>query len=866
MHDKSIDEVLLKYHSNFNGLTEQNAKYLLEKNGKNVISKEKRINPFKIFFKQLVDPLVYVLLAGFVLSLLLKEYSDALIIISIVFLNAFLSTFQECKAEKALKSLSSLTIQKCLVKRENVIKEIDSKDLVVGDIEILEGGKYVSGDLRLIESKHLTIDESSLTGESIPSEKDHLPILKKDTPLGDQKNMAFMSSYVIKGTGQGIVVKTGMNTQIGQIAKLIKEKKETITPLQKKLNEISKILAISSVLLCVIIFLIAIFQKRDSLEMLITAISLAVAIIPEGLLAVVTIVLSLGMQRLSKVNAILKNLPSVETLGCVNVICSDKTGTLTLNKMSVTKVYVNTHIYDKNNHLNCNELFLKALASCNDAFFQNNNYHGDPTEIAILKYCQNFNIKIDKRLDFIPFDSNRKMMSTLNGQYQFTKGAFDYVFKKCNYYYCNDVILPLNEKIIEKISDDHDKMSKDGLRLIAICFKKAAKISEDNLVFLGFVALIDPPRENVKESINTLKKAYIKTVMITGDHKNTAFYIAKELKIANDESQIITGQELDKLTQKELNIIVNNYTVFARVSPENKVMIVKAFQAQNNVVAMTGDGINDAPSLKCADIGISMGINGTDVAKNASDMVLMDDNFQTIEKAIKEGRTIFNNIKKTLIFLLSSNMGEVLVMLITILFNLPLPLIAIHILFVNLLTDTLPSLALGQDAIDNSIMEEPVRKINESIFKNKGWLTIIGYGLLIALISFFAYIYVPIDYLLKNNINISFVNIAYLLKNNETILLKAQTYSFSTLALSQLFHSIGIKNQKNSIFNKNTFNNKLLIFSLLFGILLQFIVTTNPFFTDIFKTSMLNLKEFFVIILFSIVPLFVHEITIVMKK
>ena len=860
------EAVLKNLNTSITGLSEIEAKNRLIKYGKNKLKEEKKTNVIKKFILQLINPLVIVLLSSFVLSLVLKEYTDAIIIAIVVLLNAFLSTFQEVKAEKAIKSLSKLTSPTCIVKRDNKVMEIKVEDVVVGDILILSAGCNVAADIRLIKSTHLLIDESSLTGESLPSEKNSDVILDASTTLGDQVNMAFMSTSVVKGSGEGVVVNVGMNTQIGKIATMLKESKTNITPLQKKLNEISKILAIATVFLCVLIFVISIFQKRDTLEMLITAISLAVAVIPEGLLAVVTIVLSLGVQRLSKVNAIVKKLPSVETLGCVNVICSDKTGTLTLNKMSVSKIMVNNTIYEPSYINNESLLLAKVVASCNDASLSNNQYIGEPTEVALLTYANTFNIKVDKRIDEIPFDSNRKMMSTLNKNTIYSKGAIDRILPLCDYYICNNNKIKLTNNIKDKIISLHDELTLQGLRVIAAAYKNSNILKEDNLIFVGLIALIDPPRSEIKESINTLSNANIKTVMVTGDHKNTAFSIAKQLNIAINEDEVITGECIDKMDKDEFNKNIDKYKVFARVSPENKVDIVKAFQVSNNVVAMTGDGVNDAPSLKKADIGVAMGINGTDVSKNAADMILMDDNFSTIEKAVKEGRGIFNNIKKTLLFLLSSNFGEVLVMLIAILFNLPIPLIAIHILWVNLLTDTLPSLALGQDALSNNVMKEKPRNINESIFANKGWLVVIGYGCVIGLLSFASFIYVPLQHLLVNSSKINMHHIIYLLENNKDILMKAQTFAFSTLALSQLFHSVGIKNMNKSIFSKDAFNNKLLIVSLIFGILIQMAVTMIPFLNNTFKTSQLTIVEFIVILVFSSIPLLIHEIVNIFKK
>ena len=865
MFNKSKEETINILNSSISGLNEKEVKERQNKYGLNSLKKDKKINPILVFLKQFIDPLVFVLLAGFILSLLLKEYTDAIIIILIVILNASLSTFQECKAEKALKALSKLTLPKCIVKRNNQIQEINANELTVGDILILKEGNNVAADVRLINTSSLLVDESSLTGESVAILKDDDVILNDNTPLAEQKNMAFMSTSVLSGYGEGVVTNIGMNSQIGKIASLLDKKKKTITPLQKKLNEISKVLAITTVLLCLLIFIIAILQKRDTVEMLITAISLAVAVIPEGLLAVVTIVLSLGVYKMSKVNAIVKKLPSVETLGCVNVICSDKTGTLTQNKMSVVNVVTNNKIYDINEKNNETKLLAEICINCNDATINDDNCIGDPTEIALLKYAMSQNVTSKKRINCIPFDSKRKMMSTLNGDFQYSKGALEKILPLCNYYLEFNKVKVLKSQQISEINKLHDTLTSKGLRVIALAYKKTNKIIENNLIFVGLIALIDPPKENVKQSIQTLHDASINTIMITGDNKNTALEIAKQLNIASNESEVISGIQLDEMDEKSLANNINKYKVFARVSPENKVDIVKAFQKNGNVVAMTGDGVNDAPSLKMANIGVSMGISGTDVSKSASDMILMDDNFSTIEKAVKEGRGIFNNIKKTLLFLLSSNMGEVLVMLLAIIFNLPIPLIAIHILWVNVLTDTLPSLALGQDKVSDEVMKEKPRNINESIFAKKGWFIVIVYGLLIALLSFASYLYVPISHLLNNNLLVNKEHVLYLLNNNEAILIKAQTFAFSTLALSQLFHSFGIKNMNNSIFNKNSFNNKLLLLSLLIGIGLQILVTMVPFFNDTFKTANLNIIEFVIILVFSMLPLVLHEILVLFK-
>lgn len=859
MHTLTKKQILESINYLDSGLNKSQVDNAIKKYGLNIIENDKKINVAKLFINQLINPLVIVLLSGFILSMILKEYSDAIIIIIVVVLNAFLSTIQEYKAEKSLKSLAKLTSKKALVLRQGKIEEIDSSNVVKGDILILESGRTIPADARLLNANQLMIDESTLTGESVASLKDDLFVSSNNSPIVEQKNMVFASTNIVKGSGIALVVKTGMESQIGMIAKLIKSNKKSTTPLQRKLNEISKILAISTVFICILIFIISIMQKRDKMEMLITAISLAVAVIPEGLLAVVTIVLSLGVVKLSNVNAIIKKLPSVETLGCVNIVCCDKTGTLTLNKMHVTKVIVNNKIEDVNILNNETKLLALGLSSCNDATY-NNTYIGDPTEIALLKYADNLNIKRIQINDVLPFDSYRKMMTTLNGKYQFSKGAFDKIITLCSYYLLNGNIVKLNKNIINEIETLNNQMTLQGLRTIALAYKKCDKISENNMILVGIACMIDPARKEAFTSIANLKKANVETIMITGDHKNTAYAIGKQLQIVENESQVITGNMLDNMDYKTLKKNINKYKIFARVSPANKLDIVKALQDNGNVVAMTGDGVNDAASLKKADIGISMGISGCDVSKSSSDMILMDDNFSTIEKAVKQGRGIYNNIKKTLLFLLSSNIGEVLVMLIAIIFNFPIPLIAIHILWVNLLTDTMPSLALGQDKVDKCVMNEYPRNINQSIFANKGWLIVIGYGLIIGFLSLFSYFYVPINHILINDCQVNFKNILSLLNNNPHLLLKARTFAFSTLALSQLFHSFGIKNMNQSLFNKNIFNNKLLIFSLVLGIILQMCVTMIPFFNNLFKTCNLEFKDFSIILIFSMIPLFVHEI------
>lgn len=614
--------------------------------------------------------LIYVLLGAAVITILIKEYSDAIIILTVVILNAVIGVIQEYKAEKAVEALKKMTTPKSLVRRNGEIIEIKSEEVVPGDIVILDAGRYIPADIRLIESANLQIEESALTGESVPSQKDaSVNLTDPKTPIGDRANMAFMSTLVTYGRGEGVVVATAMDTEIGKIAKILDDDSNEMTPLQKRLDELGRILGFLAIGICVLIFVIAILQKRDVMEMFLTAISLAVAAIPEGLAAIVAIVLALGVTRMSKINAIVKKLPAVETLGSVNIICSDKTGTLTQNKMTVTRQYTYgllTDIPASAGNLTGtaeeNEL-IKTLVLCSDATYENGQGTGDPTEVALIVLGNKFDMKKDelnkehKRVSEFPFDSDRKLMSTLNvegnGYRVNTKGALDNLLKICTYVLAKGEVIPLTDEIKENFLKVAEEMSDSALRVLGAAYKNTRDIiepeeMEKDLILIGIVGMIDPPRLEVKDSIREAINAGIIPIMITGDHKNTAFAIAKELDIAESIEQSITGAEIDEMSEEEFAKNINKYRVFARVSPEHKVKIVKAFKAQGNIVSMTGDGVNDAPSLKYADIGVAMGITGTDVAKGASDMILTDDNFTTIVHAIEEGRNIYNNIKRPL--------------------------------------------------------------------------------------------------------------------------------------------------------------------------------------------------------------------------
>ena len=857
------------------GLTAEEAKIRLERNGKNALDEGKKKSIFSIFLSQLNDPMIYILFVAIIISVSLKEISDAIIIVAVVLLNGIIGTVQESKAEKALEALKKMSSPSCVVIRDGRLVEIKAEELVVGDVVEIEAGRTIPADLRIIESNNLKIEEASLTGESVPVIKDAREIFDKEVPLGDRINMAYMSTNTVNGRGAGIVVSTGMNTQVGKIASLIKNEKDEMTPLQKRLADLGKLLGILAVVLCVALFIIALAQGRDIQAMLISAISLAVAAIPEGLPAVVTIVLALGVQRMVKVNTIVRKLPSVETLGAVSVVCSDKTGTLTQNKMTVEKMFCSNVLGDASDNKGF-ELLIEGLVLCNDAVADENGVIGDPTEVALIELGRKFNMMKDvvneahPRINELPFDSDRKMMSTMHKygkvDRSYTKGAIDNILKRCSKIYDNGEVRDITKKDLEKMNEAAHNMSLDALRVLALGYKENGEFNEEDLVFVGFVGMIDPPRPEAKEAVSTFKEAGITTIMITGDHKDTAFAIARDLGIAESIDQCINGEQLDKLTQEELNERVLNLRVFARVSPEHKVMIVKAFKANDKIVSMTGDGVNDAPSLKAADIGIAMGITGTDVAKGAADMVLSDDNFASIEKAIEEGRTIYANIKKSVLFLLSSNFAEVIAMFVAILIGLPVPLIAIHILWVNLLTDSVPALALGSDPKDSDVMKDKPRNPKDSLFAHGGMKFTLFYGALIALITLFAFLSVPIAELSNLGTSINYSAIKDILNNNPDVLMKAQTFSFAALAVSELFHAIGMRNLKKTFIRKDIFNHKLMIVALVLGIGLQVLVTEIPFLNDFFKTTQLAFTEWCFILGISLMTLVAHELLIIGSK
>lgn len=879
---KTIDELLAEHRVDpQSGLTSEEACKRLEANGKNKLVEKKRRSIILSFLLQLHDPMIYVLLAAALISALVTifgeghdDWADVIIILAVVLLNATIGTIQEVKAENALEALKKLSSPTATVRRDGKVFDIKAEDLVVGDIVVLEEGRTVGADMRLLKEYNLKTDESSLTGESTPIEKDYKVEFSEPVGVGDRINSVYMSTPIVYGHGEGIVVATGEKTEIGKIAKMLADEKEEATPLQKRLADLSKILGIIAIVIIVAIFAVALIQRRDPLEMFITAISLAVAAVPEGLPAVVTIVLALGVQRMVKVNTIVRRLPSVETLGAVSVVCSDKTGTLTQNKMTVVRAFVDHEIINPEHFGSDSVSFLaRGMSLCSNASIDSGVY-GDPTEIALVEFANKLGLRkkdlegVHPRINELPFDSVRKMMSThhehASGAIVFTKGALDSVIKHTTHILINGKVRPITQDDLLQISEGSAYMARNALRVLALAYKESSELSEDNLTFVGLVGMVDPPRPEAGEAVAIFKKAGIVTIMITGDHRDTALAIARELKIAEDESQVLSGDELSRMSFEELQQAVKTVRVFARVSPENKVSIVKAIKANGFIAAMTGDGVNDAPSLKAADIGIAMGITGTDVAKGAADMVLTDDNFASIEKAVEEGRGIYANIKKTVYFLLSSNIGEVISMFVGIVLGLPVPLIAIHILWVNLITDSLPAIALGSDEKADNIMEDKPRDEKESLFARGGYFFIITYGIVIAIITLFGFLLFPTLHIIENDLPFTLAKLIEV-TNEPTMLRLAQSTAFSVLGISQLFHMIGMTNTEKSFVHIFKSKNWLLLVAFIFGLGMQILITEIPFLEDFFDTAQLTLVEWLYVIALSVVPLVIHEIIVLIK-
>ena len=857
-HSSSVEEIAKNLKTNINiGLTDDEAQKRFERYGPNNLKEKKKESIFVKFIKQFNDFMIITLIIAAIISAVVSklngeaDYIDSIIIVAIVIFNAIMGLVQEQKAEKSLEALKKMTAPNAKVRRNGRVQEIDATLVVPGDIVILEAGNYVPADCRLINSYNLKIEESALTGETIPSLKDSSKILKENTAMGDLCNMVFATTIVVNGHGEAIVVETGMNTRVGKIAGMIIEDESPETPIQKKLAEVGKILAIACIIICVLIFVIGIFKKIPIIEMFMTSVGLAVAAIPEGLPAIVTILLSIGVTKMAKKNSIIRKLPAVETLGSSSVICSDKTGTLTQNKMTVTEI---RNCFGRANS-NERKFILELGTMCTDTTEERINgklgFVGEATEVAISNAAMEEGVSKSflydemKRINDIPFDSKRKMMTTIhkygNGYRIITKGAPDVLLKRCSNCYSGGQIVPIFSKK-DDINEQNNQMAEKALRVIAVAYKDVEKLPEmqdveKDLIFCGLIGMIDPPREGVKEAVRTCRRAGIKTVMITGDHLQTAKAIAKELGILKRGDLAIDGETLERMSQHELEQNIMDYSVFARVSPEHKVRIVKAFQSTGAVVAMTGDGVNDAPALKNADIGIAMGKGGTDVAKNAADMILLDDNFVTIVEAVKQGRNIYDNIKKAIHFLISTNIGEIVTIFFGLVLGIKSPLLAIQLLWINLVTDSLPAIALGLEKEEENIMSRLPRNPKKNLFADGLWWKIIIEGAMLGI----------------------FTLLAFSIGNRLYSVEVGRTMAFLTLGILELVHSFNIKSEE-SIFKIGVLENKYLVGALVLGVILQVIVVVVSPLAQVFSLVPLTGMQWLYTILIAVAPIPIVEI------
>ena len=886
--NKTVDEVESTLKTNAeNGLTAEEAKKRQEEYGLNELKAKKKKSLFVKFLEQFKDFMIIILIISAIISGVVgvaqgEGFTDTIIILVVVVVNAIIGVAQENKAEKSLEALQKLSSHVAKVVRDGKLQVIQSKELVPGDIVILETGDYVPADLRIIEAVNLKSQESALTGESVPVEKMAAKIEDEKIGIGDRVNMLFSSSLITYGRGKAVVVETGMNTEVGKIADIINTAEEQGTPLQQKLNKLGKTLGIVALAICAVIFVVGLLYGKEPIHMFMTAVSLAVAAIPEGLPAVFTIVLAIGVQRMVKRNAIVKKLPAVETLGSASVICSDKTGTLTQNKMTVEKVFCDgnrVNLEESADMIDIQKLVYASML-CNDTkISEDDKLTGDPTETALVDMA--FKLDFDPsvygmfpRVAEIPFDSDRKLMTTVheeNGNYVvYTKGGVDELLANCSSYILEGDIKTDLEEYKEIIRRYNMEMAQNALRVLAMAYKvldhkptaEEIKELESNLTYIGMVGMIDPPRLEVKDAVQECKEAGIKTVMITGDHKITAIAIAKSLGILENDDEAITGTELEEMSDEELIRNVRKYSVYARVSPEHKVRIVKAWQANGETVAMTGDGVNDAPSLKIADIGCAMGVVGTDVAKEAADVILTDDNFATVVSAVEEGRRIYDNILKAIQFLLSSNIGEIVVLFLAILitpllskqFGVDITLIEtllpIHILWINLVTDSLPALALAVDpAADNVMKRKPLKNTKKGIFTKGMTWRIVYQGLMIGLLTLTAFI-----------IGLSTPDVS-----QEEKVKIGQTMAFYVLALSELVHVFNIRDNKRTIFKTGIFNNSKLILATVVSASLMFVILFPQGLRDIFGLVMLPAMHVFETVMLVLAPVIIVEIFKLLK-
>ena len=852
---ENIDEILKELITDKEGLTTEEVSLRQTHQGKNELKAKKARTLFDMLLEQLTDKMIIILLIASLLSFFLGETLEAIVILVIICINMIVSIVQEKKAADAIAALNQMNAPYAYVLRDGDRKKIPVAELVVGDIVYLEDGNIVPADIRLIEEHQLMIDESSLTGESVPVKKDATAILDKETPLADRLNMVYSSTIVTYGSGFGVVTAIGMNTEVGKIARMLDDEDDLETPLKKKLNKVGTTLSILGIIVSILIFIIGFSYGKDVISLLMISISLAISVIPEGLPATSTIVMALGVERMTKKNALVKKLPAVETLGNASVICTDKTGTLTENKMTVTRVLLYDQIMNDLEEMpdEIPEDIFNCMVLCNHATYEDGKMIGDPTEGALLEFADKHQYQIEQMkkeypiLHEQPFDSIRKRMTIVvkkNQQYVcYTKGAVEELLELCTHIVKNGKEEPLTYEDKEHIIKACEKLSNDALRLLGYAKRTLTELPkteeedvEMHLTFMGMSGMIDPPKKEVKRAIDTCHKAGIRVIMITGDHKLTATAIAKNLGIYHEGDYVVTGEELHQMPEDTLEEKINRISVFARVTPEDKLRIVKALQKNKEVVAMTGDGVNDSPALKAADIGVAMGIQGTDVAKQAADMILMDDNFTTIEHAIREGRRVYFNIQKVIQFLLAGNISEVLIIFLAMVMNLEAPILAIHILFVNLITDTLPALALGVDPEDERTMtHKPIK--SGSLFEKGMVFRIIFYGIYIAFISLVAYgIGSTRDYK------------------------QATTMTFLVLCLSQIIHSLNQHSNTVSVFSKKHAKNKYLYGAMFISAALLIPITCIPTITKFFSLVPLTGTEWIIVFGLSLSPLLVVEL------
>ncbi len=845
-YQKTIQDIFNELDTSIYGLNDIEVTNRQKKYGKNILNPKKEDSPIIVFIKQFTDLLVIILLISALISMFANQFESSIVIIVVVILNALLGTIQTLKARASLQSLQQLSSPIVRVIRNNQLIEINSQELTIGDVVSIEAGDMINGDGRIVECSGLSINESSLTGESLSVEKT-TSIIENSTCLAEQKNMVFSGSLVVNGVGKYVVTHIGMNSEIGKIAGYLNDSKEKKTPIQKSLDQFSLLLSIGIIIICIIVFLINIFlDKQSFLDALIVAIALAVAAIPEALGSIVTIVLSISTQKMVKENAIIKNLNAVESLGCVNVILSDKTGTLTQNKMTVTHFYIDNQILNKdslNIHYYTHQILFKACLLCNDAVMNGDNKIGDPTELALLEFVKRHSNKelVSIRKDELPFDSQRKLMSVSSLNHIYTKGAFDILIKRCDSILLNGRVEKLTKRHVESLENKNKEFAKNGLRVLAFAYKKHQNnhISfedENHLTFIALVSLIDPPKEGSYEAVKKCKEAGIKPIMITGDHIITAKAIAKTLGIYKKDDLYLEGKKLDRISDYELSKILPKISVYARVTPTHKMRIVKLWQKQGSIVAMSGDGVNDAPALKQSDIGIAMGKRGSEVCKDAADFILSDDNFSTIIQAVMTGRNVYNHIQNAILYLLSGNFAGIICVFLASILILPTPFYAVHLLFINLITDSLPAIAIGMEENHPNVLKEKPRGKKDKLLNKEAILQIVFEGIIIALCTMCSY----------------FMGLKY---NS----LSASTMAFSTMCIARLLHGFNCRD-KHSLFQIGFFSNKASLYAFIIGFILLHIILFVPSFHSLFLIQTLSLIQLICIYGFAVIPTLIIQL------